>query len=46
MNDVNTAIGLSPGKTIHKFSSQQEIVKLRKKEKSSSVQFKKKDACS
>ena len=39
MTDVNTAIGLSPGKISHKFSSQQEKVKLRKK--SSSVQFKK-----
>ena len=41
MTDVNTAIGLSPGRISHKFSSQQEKVKLKKKEKSSSVQFKK-----
>ena len=41
MTDVNTAISLTPGKMSHKFSSQQEKVKLKKKEKSSSVQLKK-----
>ena len=42
MTDVNTAIGLSPGRISHKFLSQQEKVKLKKKEKSPSIQFKKK----
>ena len=41
MTDVNTATGLSPGKISHKFSSQQEKVKLKKKEKSLSGLFKK-----
>ena len=41
MTDVNTAIGLSPGKISFKFSSKQEKVKLKKKEKSLSIQFKK-----
>ena len=39
--DVNTAIGLFPSKISHKFSSRLEKVKLKKKEKSSSAQFKK-----
>ena len=42
VTDVNAAIGLSSGRISHKFSSQQEKVKLEKKEKSSSVQFKRK----
>ena len=42
MTDVNTAIGLSPRKISHKFSSRQERVKLKRKEKRSSVRFKKK----
>ena len=41
MTDVNTAIGLTRGKISQKFSTQQEKIKLKKKEKSSSVQLKK-----
>ena len=41
MSDVNTAIGLTRGKISQKFSTQQEKIKLKKKEKSSSVQLKK-----
>ena len=39
MTDVSTTISLSQGKISHKFSLQQEKIKLKKKQKSSSVQF-------
>ena len=41
MIDVNTAISFSPWRISHEFSSQQEKVKLREEEKSSTVQLKK-----